>query len=180
MTFLTGTGAIGTKLFTFSDADRLPDSLRDRSGVGWSPTPHAPGLGAPQRALDRKLWHFVVETSGLRCILARCILCWKRRRRRRRRLHMYCTDPARPPRDLGTTNRQDSTDAPAMAASSVRARAALRARETPPPSRSARDPSAADDDATPPAPAAFADSSPEGSSGEAPATAACDAEAPSS
>ena len=60
------------------------------------------------------------------------------------------------------------------------ARALLRARETPPPSRSARDPSAADDDATPPAPAAFADSSPEGSSGEAPATAACDAEAPSS
>ena len=119
MTFLTGTGAIGTKLFTFSDADRLPDSLRDRSGVGWSPTPHAPGLGAPQRALDRKLWHFVVETSGLRCILASCILCWKRRRRRRRRLHMYCTDPARPPRDLGTTNRQDSTDAPAMAASSI-------------------------------------------------------------
>ena len=60
------------------------------------------------------------------------------------------------------------------------ARAALRARETPPPPGHSRDPSAADDDATPPAPAAFADSSPEGSSGEAPATAACDAEAPSS
>ena len=59
------------------------------------------------------------------------------------------------------------------------ARAALRARETPPPAGHSRDPSASDD-ATPPAPAAFADSSPEGSSGEAPATAACDAEAPSS
>ena len=60
------------------------------------------------------------------------------------------------------------------------ARAALRARETPPPSSSAPDPSAAADDATPPAPAAFADSGPDGSSGEAPVAAARDAEAPSS
>ena len=52
------------------DADRPSDSLRDRSGVGWSPTPHAPVLGALQRALDPKLWHFVLQTSGLRCILA--------------------------------------------------------------------------------------------------------------
>ena len=44
----------------------------------------------------------------------------------------------------------------------------------------ARDPSAAADDAAPPAPAASADSSPDGSSGEAPAAAARDAEAPSS
>ena len=57
------------------------------------------------------------------------------------------------------------------------ARAALRARETPP-SSSAPDSRAADDDATPAAPAA-ADSGPDGSSGEAPA-AARDAEAPSS
>ena len=28
------------------DADRLADALRDRSGVGWSPSPHAPVLGA--------------------------------------------------------------------------------------------------------------------------------------
>ena len=56
------------------------------------------------------------------------------------------------------------------------ARAALRAREAPPPSSSARDPSAADDDATPVAPAAFADSGPDGSSGEALASAR-DAEA---
>jgi hypothetical protein len=62
-----------------------------------------------------------------------------------------------------------------------KARAALGARETPPPSGSARDPSAAgDDDATPAAPATSADSSPDGSSGEAPAGAARDAEDPSS
>ena len=58
------------------------------------------------------------------------------------------------------------------------ARAVLRARETPPPSSSARDPSDADD-ATPAAPAA-AESSPDGSSGEAPAAAERDVEAPSS
>ena len=60
----------GPNYLLFSDADRLPGSLRDRSGVRWSPTPHAPVLGALQRALDPKLWHFVLETSGLRCILA--------------------------------------------------------------------------------------------------------------
>ena len=60
-----------------------------------------------------------------------------------------------------------------------KARAALRARETPSPAGRARDPSAADDDATPAAPAAFADSSPDGSSGEAPASTR-DAEDPSS
>ena len=38
---------------------------------------------------------------------------------RRRRLHMYLTDPRRPRGDLRTTNRQDSTDAPAMVASSI-------------------------------------------------------------
>ena len=61
-----------------------------------------------------------------------------------------------------------------------KARAALGARETPPPSSSAPDSRADDDDATPAAPAAAADSSPDGSSGEAPAGAARDAEAPSS
>ena len=60
------------------------------------------------------------------------------------------------------------------------ARAVLRARETPPPSSSAPDSRAADDDATPAAPAAFADSSPDGSSGEAPAAVARDVEDPSS
>jgi hypothetical protein len=49
----------------------------------------------------------------------RCILLWQRRRRRRRRLRTTITTPKRPQGDLRTTNRQDSTDAPAMAASSV-------------------------------------------------------------
>jgi len=38
---------------------------------------------------------------------------------RRRRLHMYFIDPNRLRGDLRTTNRQVSTDAPAMAASSI-------------------------------------------------------------
>ena len=78
----------GPNYLLFSDADRLPDTLGDRSGVGWSPTPHAPVLGALQRALDPKPWHFVVETSGLRCILARCIQSWKRPRMHCRRVHV--------------------------------------------------------------------------------------------
>jgi hypothetical protein len=66
-----GTGApSGPNCTLFSGVDRLSDALRDRSGVGLSPTLHTPVLGALQRALDPKLWHFVLETSGLRCILA--------------------------------------------------------------------------------------------------------------
>ena len=38
---------------------------------------------------------------------------------RRRRLHVYNYDPKCPPRDLRTTNRQDSAGAAAMAASSI-------------------------------------------------------------
>ena len=48
-----GNGApSGPNFLLFSDVDRLADSLSDRSEVGWSPRPHAPILGAPQRALD--------------------------------------------------------------------------------------------------------------------------------
>ena len=54
----------GPNCTLFSDVDRLPDSLRDRSGVGWSPRQHAPVLGALQRALDPKLWGIMVETCG--------------------------------------------------------------------------------------------------------------------
>ena len=51
-----GNGApSGPNYLLFSDVDRLSGSLWDRSGVGGSPTPHAPPLGALQRALDRKL-----------------------------------------------------------------------------------------------------------------------------
>ena len=52
-----GNGApSGPNYLLFSDVDRLVNSLRDMSEVGESPAPHAPALGAPQRALDPKLW----------------------------------------------------------------------------------------------------------------------------
>ena len=54
----------GPNYLLFWDVDRLADALRDRSKVGWSPTPHAPVLGALQRALDPKLWQIMVETCG--------------------------------------------------------------------------------------------------------------------
>ena len=44
----------GPNYLLFVDADRLAAALRDRSKVGWSPTPHAPVPGALQRALDPK------------------------------------------------------------------------------------------------------------------------------
>ena len=55
-----GNGApSGPNYLLFSDVDRLAGSLRDRSGVGWSPTPQAPVLGALERALDRNLWQIM-------------------------------------------------------------------------------------------------------------------------
>jgi hypothetical protein len=60
-----GNGApSGSNYLLFSDVARLSDALRDRSGVGWSPTPHAPALGAPQRALDPKLGGIMVQICG--------------------------------------------------------------------------------------------------------------------
>ena len=48
-----GNGApSGPNYLLFVDTDRLAAALRDRSKVGWSPTPHAPVLGALRRALD--------------------------------------------------------------------------------------------------------------------------------
>ena len=38
----------GPNYLLFSDVDRLADALWDRSGVGWSLTPHALVLGALQ------------------------------------------------------------------------------------------------------------------------------------
>ena len=55
----------GPNCLLFSDVDRPSDSLWDRSEVGWSPTPHAPVLGALQRALDRKLWGIMVVVRAL-------------------------------------------------------------------------------------------------------------------
>ena len=61
-----GNGApSGPNCLLFSDADRLSDSLWDRSGVGWSPRPHAPVLGALQRALDRKVGGFLAKFRTL-------------------------------------------------------------------------------------------------------------------
>ena len=109
----------GPNCTLFSEADRLADALRDRSKVGWSPTPHAPVLGALQRALDPKLWGLGLWLRQLAKRVAIYIYRWKRPRMRRRRLHMSRTDQKQLPGDLRTTNRQDSTDAAAMAASSI-------------------------------------------------------------
>ena len=63
-----GNGApSGPNYLLFSDVDRLLDSLRDRSGVGRSPRPHAAVLGAPQRALDRKLWGIMAHPLVSTC-----------------------------------------------------------------------------------------------------------------
>ena len=51
----------GPNCTLFSGVDRLAGALRDRSKVKWSPTPHAPVLGALQRALDPKLWQIMVH-----------------------------------------------------------------------------------------------------------------------
>ena len=57
-----GNGApSGPNYLLFLDVDRLSYALRDRSGVGWSPRPHAPVLGALQRALDRNLWQIMAN-----------------------------------------------------------------------------------------------------------------------
>ena len=66
-----GNGApSGPNYLLFSDAGRPSDALRDRSKVGWSPRPHAPILGAPQRALDPKLWGIMV---AVRKLLGTCL-----------------------------------------------------------------------------------------------------------
>ena len=101
---LTGWAPSGPNYVLFSDVDRLADSLRDRSEVGWSPRPHAPILGALQRALDRKLWGIMVQSNRAQRTLLICIHRWKPPRMRCRRLHVYSSDPRRPRGDLRTTN----------------------------------------------------------------------------
>ena len=54
----------GPNYLLFSDVDRLSDALRDRSKVGWSPRPHAPILGALQRALDREVVGLVLKPDS--------------------------------------------------------------------------------------------------------------------
>ena len=115
-----GNGApSGPNYLLFSDADRPSDSLRDRSGVGWSPRQHAPVLGAPQRALDRNLWQIMVQSNRAQRTLLICMHRWKPPRMRCRRLPTSTTDQKRPPGDLRTANRQDSIDAAVMAGPSI-------------------------------------------------------------
>ena len=105
-----GNGApSGPNCLLFSDVDRFSDSLWDRSEVGWSPRPHAPVLGAPQRALDRKLGGIMVQ---VRTVLSTCTDLYppmKRPRMRRRRLYTTSTDPERPPGSPRAANGQDFT-----------------------------------------------------------------------
>ena len=82
----------GPNYLLFSDPDRLADSLWVRSEVGWSPAPHAPVLGAPQRALDPKLRGLGPGGRALPCTLPICIRRWERPRTRRRRLPTSSTD----------------------------------------------------------------------------------------
>ena len=115
-----GNGApSGPNYLLFSDVDRFADSLWDRSGVGWSPTPHAPVLGAPQRALDRNLWQIMVNRGIAQRTMGDVFYTWKPPRRRRRRLHVYSTDPKQHQGGLRTTTRQDSTDTAVMVGPSI-------------------------------------------------------------
>ena len=84
-----GNGApSGPNYLLFSGADRLSGSLWGGSGVGWSPTPHAAPLGAPQRALDRDLGDLGSgPTAGWGPVLI-CIYRWMRPRMRCRRLRV--------------------------------------------------------------------------------------------
>ena len=115
-----GNGApSGPNYLLFVDVDRLADSLRDRSGVGWAPRPHAATLGAPQRALDRNLWQIMVQSNRAQRTLLICMHRWKPPRVRSRLLRTSTTDQKRPPGDLRAANRQDSIDAAVMAGPSI-------------------------------------------------------------
>ena len=61
----------------------------------------------------------MVKSNRAQRTLLICMHRWNPPRVRCRRLRASSTDPNRPPGDLRTTNQQDSTDAPAMVASSV-------------------------------------------------------------
>ena len=115
-----GNGApSGPNCLLFSDVDRPSDSLWDRSEVGWSPRPHAAALDALQRALDRKLWGIMAN----RAIAQRTMGDVSYSRSGGVGGVGDCTRPLptqkRPQGDLRATNRQDSIDAPAMAAASI-------------------------------------------------------------
>ena len=57
----------GPNYLLFVDADRPSDSLRDRSGVGWSPTPHALVLGPSESSGSHaQVIHGLVSRSAER------------------------------------------------------------------------------------------------------------------
>ena len=61
-----GNGApSGPNYLLFSDVDRPSNLLWDSSVVGRPRRPHAPVLGALQRALDPKLWGIMVVVRAL-------------------------------------------------------------------------------------------------------------------
>ena len=102
---IVGNGApSGPNCLLFSDVDRLPDALRDRSKVGSR-------LGRMRRRLElpRVLWIEKLSDlcsspmSGWGPVLI-CMHRWKPRRMRCRRLPTSTTDPMRPPGDLRLTN----------------------------------------------------------------------------
>ena len=100
-----GSGApSGPNYLLFSDADRPSDSLWDRSEIRWSRRPHAPILGAPQRALDRKPGGLGLWPDGWLRELPICIYRWMHPRMRRRRLRTSSTIIKRPPGDLRATD----------------------------------------------------------------------------
>ena len=109
----------GPNYLLFSDVDRLADSLWDRSGVGWSPTPHALVFGAPQRALDRNLWGIMVQSNRAQRNLL--ILCTDGSRRARGVGDCPCLVPtvSDPGETSGPRIDRIPTDALAMAASSI-------------------------------------------------------------
>ena len=76
-------------------------------------------LGAPQRALDRKLGGVWLWPDVWLRELAICIYRWKLPRLRCRGLRTSNSIQKRPQGDLRTTNRQDSIDAAALVGSSI-------------------------------------------------------------
>ncbi len=109
----------GPNYLVFSDADRPSDSLRDRSGVEWSPRRHAPVLGAPQRALDRNFWQIMVQSNRAQRTLLICMHRWKPPRVRCRRLRTSSSDQKRSLGDHRAANRQDPFDAAVMSGPSI-------------------------------------------------------------
>ena len=120
MTFFTGTGRHRVQIIYFF---RMQIGSRTPSGIGLGSGSHLRRM-RQCLGLSRELWIQNFGKSWSRAMERKgpvliCIYCWEHRRMRGRRLPMSSSDPRRPRGDLRTTNRQDSTDAPALVASSI-------------------------------------------------------------